>query len=172
MKSDGIRGTATLAMAAVMAAVLCWPGGANAQPDCDAERCSIQTAIDAQCPCDEATNHGDYVRCVRAQVKALASPQCRGKIVRCAAKSTCGKPGFVTCERTGRKGDVRCKVSRSADRCEARGGTVGSGPSCCAACTSSTTTTVVTTTLATTTTTTLYGSPSRAFVGQLHGLLD
>ena len=83
MKSDAIRGTSTLATAAVMAAVLCWPGGANAQPDCDAERCSIQAAIDAQCPCEAATNHGDYVRCVREQVNALASRQCRGKIVRC-----------------------------------------------------------------------------------------
>jgi hypothetical protein len=153
--------------AAAAMALLCWPGGATAQVDCEAERCAVQAEIDAQCPCDDATNHGEYVRCVRAQAKALVSKQCRGKVVRCAAKSTCGKEGAVTCERNGRNGTTRCKISRSAERCEARGGTVGSRSSCCADCTTTTTTTP-----STTTTTTLYGSPSRAFVGRVLGLVD
>src|SRR5262249_37443684 len=87
--------------AIAVAAALSWPGGAKAQVDCDAERCAAQAQIDAACPCDQATNHGEHVRCVAAQVKSLVSKECRGKVVRCAAKSTCGKKdGFVACERT------------------------------------------------------------------------
>jgi hypothetical protein len=80
---------------------------------------------------------------------------CRGKIVRCAARSICGKPDFVTCHRpTGScdldtatcAGDAtvacttdfdcgtRCSIKRSAEVCEARGGMVGSGGTCCANC--------------------------------------
>jgi hypothetical protein len=163
-----------LAVGAVAAALLCDPGGARAQPvDCDAERCDVQATIDAACPCDTATNHGEHVRCVRAQAKSLVSKQCRGKVVRCAAKSTCGKEGAVACERTGRNGRTKCKISRTAERCEARGGTILAAPNCCEPCATSTTTTVVvTTSSSSTTSTTLYGSPSRAFVGRILGLVD
>ena len=161
------------AVGAVAAALLCDPGNASAQVDCDAERCDVQAQIDAACPCDTATNHGEYVRCVRAQAKSLVSKQCRGKVVRCAAKSTCGKDGAVACERTGQNGRTKCKISRTAERCEARGGTILAAPNCCASCGTSTTTTVVVTTRSSSTTpTTLFGSPSRAVVGRVLGLVD
>src|SRR3989442_9279188 len=83
------------------ALLLVLPGGVFAQQppsDCEAERCAAQTAIEQQCPsCSGATNHGRYVSCVAHVVKQHVSPGCRGKAIRCAARSTCGKPGFVTC---------------------------------------------------------------------------
>lgn len=133
-----------------------------AQVDCEPARCATQAAIAANCPACDAPgiNHGRYVSCVARQVKQLVvsgqvPPTCKGKVVRCAARSTCGKPGFVTCNRpidtcdltTGLcVGDptltcttdldcgARCKVARDADHCLAIGGTVGTGSSCCAAC--------------------------------------
>ncbi len=128
--------------------------------DCEAARCATERAIAASCPCDEASNHGRYVSCVARQVRALVAsgavpPRCKGKVVRCAARSTCGKrAGFVTCRipvdtcdlATGTcTGDptvacatdldcgARCKIASSAERCTARGGTPGTG-SCCDAC--------------------------------------
>ena len=54
------------------------------------------------CSCDGADNHGRFVSCVAHVVKDLVADgtvpvNCKGKVVSCAAKSTCGKPGFVRC---------------------------------------------------------------------------
>ena len=132
--------------------------------DCEPARCAVQAAIDAQCPCAAASNHGRHVSCVAHVVKKLSDDgeipiQCRGKIKRCAARSVCGKEGFVTCQIpvTGTcdlttltcvenatllcatDADcvvaTKCKTKRSADHCLASGGTVGAGTSCCASCT-------------------------------------
>ena len=53
---------------------------------------------DMQCPCATAANHGQYVHCVAGVAKAAVAsgslPQeCKSAVVRCAANSTCGKPG-------------------------------------------------------------------------------
>jgi hypothetical protein len=111
---------------------------------CDAETFA-RIQIDDACDCAGAANHGGYVRCVahavKAGVKAGTVPKAfSGGIVRCAAKSTCGKPGFVTCCRTNRKGVAKCSIKHDAATCKApRGGTarVGSHPSCCDACSGS-----------------------------------
>src|SRR5215468_7613589 len=63
-----------------------------------------QAAIAQNCSCTASTNHGRYVSCVAHQVKSLANAgtipiDCKGKITRCAARSTCGKAGTVTCTR-------------------------------------------------------------------------
>jgi hypothetical protein len=131
-------------------------------PDCEAARCAVQAAIAAKCPCEGATNHGRYVSCVAHVVKQLSQDgtvptNCNGKVVRCSAKSICGKAGFVTCEiptdscnvttgfctnsptiacLTNLDCGARCKVSSSADRCTARGGIVGTSSNCCANCAS------------------------------------
>jgi hypothetical protein len=136
---------------------------APAPPDCEAERCNpaVQAAV-TDCGCDTAENHGKYVSCVARAVNGLAKDrtidrQCKGKIKRCAARSTCGKDNFETCTRgqtcvngtcananqacavdTDCPTDVKCSVKRIAppptpDRCVANGGTTGSG-SCCASC--------------------------------------
>jgi len=138
-------------------------GGSPA--DCEAARCAVQAAINQNCSCTAATNHGQYVSCVAHQVNALARSgavpkDCKGKVTRCAAKSVCGKSGFVTCEipKLGTcdpttntcvenpaiacVGGVctlatSCHIKSSAALCTARGGTVGTSPTCCAACVSS-----------------------------------
>jgi hypothetical protein len=76
----------------------------QAQVDCEDARCGAQAIIDARCPCAEAATHGAYVRCVAQVVKELAADatipvRCKGRITRCAARSTCGRrPGTVVCE--------------------------------------------------------------------------
>jgi hypothetical protein len=109
---------------------------------CDADTFA-RLQIDAQCACDEATNHGAYVRCVahavKASVKAGDVPKASsGAVKRCAAQSTCGKPGFVTCCRTTKKGALKCSIKHDAATCKApKGGSahVGTHASCCDACT-------------------------------------
>jgi len=142
-----------------------------AQTDCEAARCTVQAALDMQCPCDlgvpggtvAATNHGHHVSCVARVVNGLAKTgmipnNCKGKITRCAARSVCGKTGFVTCHipvlgtcdtSTGTCVEdttlmctsdadcvlgTKCKIKASSDLCMAKGGTVGTSPTCCASC--------------------------------------
>ncbi|HSQ01441.1 MAG TPA: hypothetical protein VL049_29825 [Candidatus Dormibacteraeota bacterium] len=136
---------------------------ARAVVDCEPARCAVQAAIDTQCPCAAATNHGQHVSCVAHVVKKLSADgtiptQCKGKITRCAARSICGKAGFVTCQipvtgtcdtTTGTCVEnatltcvidtdcvigSKCKTKSSGDLCLASGGVVGAGTSCCAAC--------------------------------------
>jgi hypothetical protein len=137
---------------------------AVAQTDCEAARCAVQAALDAECSCTGASNHGRYVSCVAHAVKRLSegpNPEvpinCKGKIKRCAARSICGKEGFVTCQipvlGTCDANNIcvedplvactaegvcvlgtRCKTKRSAEHCLAKGGTVGTSPTCCSDC--------------------------------------
>jgi hypothetical protein len=133
--------------------------------DCEPARCAAQAAIAEHCPaCAEAGNHGAYVSCVAHVVRDLASKgtipiNCKGKVTRCAAKSICGKPGFVTCHiptseciiPTGALSGTcendptvvclddfgcgtTCKIKSTSDRCVERGGAVGTESSCCANC--------------------------------------
>lgn len=154
-----------LAMIALLAMAA---GSAAAQTvDCAAERCAFQDAVNASCPCDGAqfTNHGRYVSCVAHVVNDLARngmlhTQCKGKVTRCAARSTCGKEGFVTCtvpvafgtcdlltglctsgvSATGTCAAdtdcvtaTKCSTKRDASHCTKPGAVIGSG-TCCAAC--------------------------------------
>ncbi len=105
---------------------------------------TARSNADSECGgCAAATNHGQYVSCVAGKVKAMDStalpPQCRGAVVRCAARSTCGKPGFVTCCRTRADGRTKCSTKNGDEHCVAPSGgsacvSVGN-PSCCDACT-------------------------------------
>jgi hypothetical protein len=62
---------------------------------------TVRDRILGECPC--TGNHGQHVSCVAHKVKdAVDSGEldvnCKGRVVRCAARSTCGhKEGFVTC---------------------------------------------------------------------------
>jgi len=144
----------------VGAVLLALPVGSiwAASSDCEAARCAIQDALNQQCPCDAATNHGKYVSCVARLRNNLAKAgtipiNCKGAVQRCAARSTCGKPGFVTCQiptDTCTSGTcaanptvtcvtdfdcgTRCKTKSSVDRCTAAGGAVGTSSTCCADC--------------------------------------
>ena len=146
-------------------AVALGASAARAADDCEAARCAVQAAIDMECPCSAASNHGKHVSCVAHVVKRLSTgvaptvpTQCKGKITRCAARSICGKAGFVTCQIpvTGTCDTVsgtcvenaaltcltdadcvigsKCKTKRSGDLCMMSGGTVGAGTTCCADC--------------------------------------
>src|SRR5262249_35270741 len=98
--------------------------------------------IEAQCHCHEAANHGAYVRCATKLAKnavkgGTLSKHCQGAVTECATRSTCGKPGFVTCCRTTAKGKTHCSIKRDAPHCKAtkRGpACTGQLASCCDAC--------------------------------------
>jgi hypothetical protein len=77
-------------------------GVASGRSHCDVDTCAVATALEDACPCEDATNHGQYVRCVAHATKALAADatiarRCRGRVVRLAARSVCGRPNTVTC---------------------------------------------------------------------------
>lgn len=76
--------------------------GSPAQAACtDPDAPAVRDRILAECPC--TGNHGQHVSCVAHKLKDAVSSgeldvNCKGKVVRCAARSTCGKKsGFVTC---------------------------------------------------------------------------
>ena len=98
---------------------------------------NARAAVAANCDCAGAANHGDYVSCAAEQANAnLQNNSCRGLVKKCAAKSTCGKPGFVTCCVT-KNDKTKCKTKSSEEGCVAPpNGTacVGHYTSCCDAC--------------------------------------
>jgi hypothetical protein len=102
---------------------------------------TARAAVATNCDCAGAVNHGQYVKCATEQAKmTLVNQSCKGAVVKCAARSTCGKPGFVTCCRTTSKGTTKCSTKSRADRCSPpKGGSacVGVHASCCDACTTS-----------------------------------
>jgi plastocyanin len=62
--------------------------------------------------------------------------QCRSSLVRCAAHSTCGRSGFVSCCRTTATGVTKCSLRHASKCTPPKGGAacVGLVPSCCDAC--------------------------------------
>ena len=130
--------------------------------------------VDSVCGCAGTRSHREFTACAlrvaRERVTAGTLPKrCRGAVKRCAAKSTCGRPNAVTCCIT-RKGRTRCRVKKSAARCLAKGGCVGSWASCCDACTATgcrppaTTSTTSTTTASTSSSTTTTESTTTTVV--------
>jgi len=153
---------------------------ARCEPAAEPDRSDIanaRAAVDAGCDCAGAEDHATYVRCALDQIDAvLVNRQCRRRVKECVSRSSCGRPGSVTCCRE-RAGKTKCKMARSAAACEAKGGTPGSCSSCCDACpepgsgpscpatsTTSTSVTMPSTTLDTTTvtvtTTTVTSAPA------------
>src|SRR2546425_6213653 len=122
-----------LSLGALLLLVTAFPAPAGARcgdaPGDLAAVCTARAVAEMQCPCATAQTHGEHVRCVaqvaNAEVAAGRLPRsCKRSVVRCAALSTCGRSGFVTCCRYYPVGVVRCKIKRSADRCvPPRGGT-------------------------------------------------
>jgi hypothetical protein len=104
---------------------------------------ATRTLINQRCPCANAISDGLYKKCALTvandEITALRLPrECRRVVVKCAAKSTCGRPiGYHPCCRTNRLGKTRCKIT-IPEKCQ-------SGPggshcvsfdkqSCCDAC--------------------------------------
>ena len=115
----------------------CGDGAGDAQAVADAR---AQVAMD--CDCAGAATHGSHVRCSRSVAtirvtQGMLPRACKGAVARCAARSTCGKPGFVTCCRTKPNGKTKCLLKRASASCVPPGGgsaCVGSFSSCCDAC--------------------------------------
>lgn len=103
----------TLIGASAAVAFLVLGGATSAQaktctPDQQALAAQVEAEVAAMCPCPEAQpgkpwkNHGRYVSCVATNTNILFKERgiansCKRTIRRCAARSTCGKPGAVRC---------------------------------------------------------------------------
>jgi len=117
------------------------PAFARCDPNSEPDRGDIAKAraAVAMCDCAAAASHRDYMRCAADAARAtLVNSGCAGVVKHCASRSTCGKPGFVTCCRTKANGSTKCSTKSSADRCkDPKGGSscVGTFASCCDACT-------------------------------------
>src|SRR5207244_6854639 len=103
---------------------------------------ATRAAADDACDCSSATSHARYVNCVAGVTNQAVSDgslreECAEVVVGCAAQSTCGRAGAVTCCRTDAAGNTTCSIKRRAGFCRPpRGGSacVGEFPSCCDAC--------------------------------------
>src|SRR5262245_3489455 len=126
-----------------LSVLVAWPAPAFARCDPTTEPdksdvANARAAVAANCDCAGATSRGEYVRCAAQQAESvLLNRGCRGRVKKCASKSTCGKPGSVTCCRT-KNGESKCKTMRSATACQDKGGIFGTCTSCCDACASGT----------------------------------
>lgn len=146
---------AIVLMSALMLALPVAP--ARAQVDCSAARCTFDQAINSKCQCDGPSNHGQYVSCVAHVVNGLSAcgllpKSCKGKVTRCAARSTCGKVGFSTCTPTcvtdpatgamtcSDDPTVTCTTDADCGKCHIRqsgtcpADTTEGGGSCCPTC--------------------------------------
>jgi hypothetical protein len=116
-------------------------------PAIDAARAEVAAA----CGCDTAPNHGTYLHCVRDVLRSLALPgDCYGGLMKCAARSTCGRSGAVACCRTSASGRNACSIKPSADKCRPpQGGSACASAfeSCCDACVAGGCATTTTTTI-------------------------
>ena len=94
----------------------------GARPLDAAQLTAARAEVDRACPCVEYADHAAYVGCVAAEAAKrtgahLLHRQCKRALLQCAAKSTCGKFGFVTCCRTTAAGVTTCRVTRDAAHC-------------------------------------------------------
>jgi hypothetical protein len=116
-------------------------GGGEGCPDLGAFS-RTRAQVESQCPCASQATHAAYVKCAvgaaKAAVRAGTLPRtCQGAIKQCAARSTCGRAGAVTCCRTTAKGTEKCAIKSGASACKApKRGTacVGSAATCCDSC--------------------------------------
>src|SRR5262245_63283613 len=119
-----------------LSVLVAWPAPAFARCDPTTEPdksdvANARAAVADNCSCAGAASRGEYVRCATQQAESvLVNRGCRGRVKKCASKSTCGKPGSVTCCRT-KNGESKCKTMRSAASCQHKSGTVGTCTSCC-----------------------------------------
>jgi hypothetical protein len=137
-------------------------GGARALAACDDPAAAevARAQIASGCPCTGQTNHGQYVSCVARAVRTAVDNglpvNCKGAVMRCAARSTCGKrTGFSTCCYASagvcdaglcQDGVTqctlatqcpvvnKCRTKSSSDLCVASGGSPGTGSCCDAVC--------------------------------------
>ena len=106
---------------------------------CDAESLAdAQQIVDDACDCDDASNHGRYVSCAAHALNAAVKNEglakaCRRLVRRGAARSVCGKNGFVACCKPASNGPATCSIKREANCHEPA--CASPRPSCLDACT-------------------------------------
>jgi hypothetical protein len=148
-----------MGIAVVVALVARASGGGAAQCE-PKDPTAAQELIAATCPCATAASHGAYVTCaVSTAHAAVADARCVREVIRCAARSTCGRPGAAICCRTRADGATRASLVTDTLRCRApRGGAacISSDPLPCSACVAGGCVTTTTTTTTSTTSTTLF----------------
>ena len=105
------------------------------------KRAQARSDIAMSCDCAAATNHGEYVSCVASHANTevtngVLPKSCKGAVKKCAARSTCGKTGFVTCCLANQSGHghSKCSVRKADGSCQTKGGCTGNFASCCDAC--------------------------------------
>ena len=104
-------------------------GRCGSDPGDTDELASVRATAADQCDCAGAGDHGRYVNCVAHVADAAVRSgslrkACRDSVMRCAAKSVCGKKDSVTCCRTDARGNAKCSIKHSATECKApHGGT-------------------------------------------------
>jgi len=150
MKRDASRGAtkALIVLCGAVLALLLGTGDAQARcGDLPGDTAAVAAArADIQTTCGCPTTVGSrpqYLSCARgivdARLAAGTLPRtCRSNVLRCVNKSSCGKPGAVSCCRTNKRGKTTCSIVASAARCKAPSGgsaCVGQFASCCDACT-------------------------------------
>jgi hypothetical protein len=108
-----------------------------------AQVAATRALVAQQCSCALAVTHGKFVRCAAqvANAELIAGRLdrlCRKVVVKCAGRSTCGRPPtYHPCCKTNRYGKTKCKT-RLEEQC--RSGPGGSHcmsfhqESCCDAC--------------------------------------
>jgi len=135
-------------------------GPARAACDDPAAAEAARLEIATKCICTEQTNHGQYVSCVAGKVREAVHNglpvNCKGAVMRCAARSTCGKKdGFSTCcyalpgicstEGKCQNGATctdasqcpaitKCRIKSDPTLCTLSGGSPGTGSCCDAVC--------------------------------------
>jgi hypothetical protein len=123
--------------ASILAGLLATDAIAMCDPDSETDSADIAAARQAvadACDCSAASTHGAYVKCaVQTANDTLVNRSCSKYVKTCASRSTCGKPGFVTCCITSEKG-TKCKTKKSEELCTEKGGVVSGCASCCDAC--------------------------------------
>jgi hypothetical protein len=136
-------------------------------------------AADSTCDCAGATSRAAFRSCAMDVVASRVADgqlreDCARTARRCLRKSTCGRPGAVTCCRTTGRGAVRCGIKRDASRCRARRGgsaCVGTTTSCCDGCADAPCIPTTTSTTSSTTTSTL-GIPAETCGGATYPTCD
>jgi hypothetical protein len=109
----------SLALAALLASSAL---PAHAKFSCSAARCAdlglvatTRAAVRDACPCEAATSRKAYAKCWKPVVKAAGvAKTCRQDVTRALVESTCGRPGFVLCRGTTKKGSEICRVKKNA----------------------------------------------------------
>jgi hypothetical protein len=133
-------------------------------PSAHAKKCTdtsgfaaVMESVEAAVPCASATKHGKYVKQAKKAIGSALTGACKKQFAkRFLAQSTCGRPNFVLCCATNKKGKDISKVVK-AGKCKK--GTscndpdltsVGEGCTAQGTCVTTTTTTTSTTTAPTT----------------------